>query len=221
MISCPVCKTPATDGVKFCRKCGASIRGDDEPGLSRGTGDRFDWSRTWLAEMLLTGDERARRRAAVELSGRPEELVAAELAESARLEKEIKNGIVTTFAGIGLTIFLLVFMGTIAAMQADPKVATMLNSLWVVGTIPFLVGIGLLVNAIFVSSRFSRHRRTVLNSVLASGAMDHCEPGTATGEIPRLEAPPSVVPSVVEHTTERLIEPEPVRRGNPARRTTD
>lgn len=219
MINCPECKTPATDDVKFCRKCGASLRGTGESHQPRSAGDRFDWSRTWLADMLLTGDERARRRAAREISGRPEDLAAAELQEAASLQKEIKNGIITTFAGIGVTIFLMVFMGTIAAMQPDPRAATMLGRLWVVGLIPFLVGVGMLVNAFFVSSRFSRHRKSVLSSVLASGAPARREPGPATGEIQYLDAPPSVVPSVVEHTTHHLVEPDRVLRGNPSMRT--
>ena len=42
--------------------------------------------------MLLTSDERERRRAARELSARPEDLAAIELKEAANLQKEIKNG---------------------------------------------------------------------------------------------------------------------------------
>lgn len=211
MINCPGCGTRATDDVKFCRKCGASLRGDGDSLQPRGAGDRFDWSRTWLADMLLTRDERARRRAAIEISGRPEDLAAAELKEAASLQKEIKNGIITTFSGVGLTIFLFVFMGTIAAMQTDPMAATMLGSLWVAGIIPFLVGIGMLVNALFVSGRFSRHRKNVLSSVLSAGSPVHREPGAPTGKMQYLDAPPSVVSSVVEHTTHRLIEREGVR----------
>lgn len=219
MINCPGCGTPATGDVKFCRKCGASLRGDGKSVQPRSAAERFDWSRTWMANMLLTADERARRRAAREIAGSPEDLAAAELAEAAALQKEIKNGIITTFSGIGLTIFLFVFMGTLAAMQSDPKVATMFNSLCVAGIIPFLVGIGMLINAFFVSGRFSAHRMKVLKSVMAYGASAEREPGAATGEIQYLDAPPSVVSSVVEHTTHHLVEPEGALRGNPSMRT--
>lgn len=219
MINCAGCGTPATGDVKFCRKCGASLRGDGESLQPRSAGERFDWSRTWVADMLLTSDERERRRAARELSARPEDLAAIELKEAANLQKEIKNGVITTVSGIGVTIFLLVFMGTIAAMQPDPRAATMLGRLWVAGLIPLLVGIGMLVNAFFVSGRFSKHRLKVLNSVFVSAESAKGEQGATTGEIQYLDAPPSVVPSVVEHTTHRLVEPEGALRGNPSMRT--
>lgn len=216
-IYCPECETPATDDVKYCKKCGANLRGGVEAFRSRNPDERFDWSRTWVANMLLTEDERARRRAAMEIPGRPEDLVAAELKQVADLQKEIKGGIITAFAGIGLTIFLMVFMGSIAAMQNDPRTATMLNSLWAVGVIPFLVGVGILVNALFVSRHFSQHRQNILRSVFASGAPDLREPSRTTGELPALDAPPSAVPSVTEHTTHRLTEPERVLRAKARR----
>ena len=211
-IYCPGCATPATDDVKFCKKCGANLRGVVEALQSRNPDERFDWSRTWVADMLLTEDERARRRAAMEIPGRPEDLVAAELKQVNDLQKEIKGGIITAFSGIGLTIFMLVFMGAIAAMQRDPKTAMLLSSLWAAGLIPFFVGVGILVNAFFVSKHFSQHRQNLLRSVFASGAPAPGERARTTGELPALDAPPSAVPSVVEHTTRRLAEREQVIR---------
>lgn len=204
-VYCPECSTPATDDVRYCKKCGTSLRGADAI-QSRETGG-FDWSKTWVAEMLLSEDERARRRAAMEVPSRPEDLAAAELKLVSDLQGEIKAGIITASAGIGVTIFLLIFMRTIAAMQSEPEVATMLNSIWAAGFIPFFVGLGILANALFVSKHFSRHRRNILRSVFAAG-----EPARVTGEIPALAPPPSVVPSVTEHTTHHLAEPERVPR---------
>ena len=216
-IYCPGCATPATDDVKFCKKCGANLRGVVEALQSRNPDERFDWSRTWMANMLLTEDERGRRRAAMEIPGRPEDLVAAELKQIADLQKEIKTGLITTFSGIGLTVFMLVFMGALAAMQDDPKTAMMLRSLWVAGVIPFFVGVGILVNAFFVSKHFSQHRQNLLRSVFASGAPAPGERARTTGELPALDAPPSAVPSVTEHTTYNLAEPEQVVRGKAQR----
>ena len=206
-IYCPECATPATDDVKYCTKCGASLRGGVEAVQSRESDDRFDWSRTWVADMLRTDDERARRRAEIELSGRPEDLLAAELKQAADLQKEIKNGIITAFSGVGITIFLLIFMGAIAAMQNDPRTATMLGSLWAAGLIPLFVGVGMLVNALVVRRYFIPHRQNILRSVFASS-----EPARTTGELPALDAPPSAVSSVTEHTTRQLPEPERILR---------
>jgi len=211
-IYCPECATQATDDVKYCKKCGTSLRGL-EALQSRNPDGQFDWSRTWVADMLRTEDERARRRAAMDIPDRPEDLVAAELKQVADLQKEIKSGIITAFAGVGLSIFLLIFMGAIAAMQHDLGTARMLNSLWAVGVIPFFVGVGILVNALFVSRHFSEHRRNILRSVFASGAHALREPSRSTGELQAPEAPPSSVPSVVEHTTRHLVEPEVGVRG--------
>jgi hypothetical protein len=216
-IYCPECASAATGDVKYCKKCGASLRGGAEALQSRNPDERFDWSRTWVAGMLLTEDERARRRAALEIPGRPEDLVAVELKEVASLQKEIKNGIITAFSGIGLTIFLLIFMGTVAAMQNDSKTAMLLNGIWAAGLIPIFVGVGMLVNAFFVSRHFSQYRQNLLRSVFASGAPALREPARTTGELPALDAPPSEVPSVVEHTTYRLTEPEQVLRGKARR----
>ena len=207
-IYCPGCETPATDDVKYCKKCGASLRGGVEGGPPRSPDERFDWSRTWVASMLLTEDERARRRAAMEIPSRPEDLAAAELKQVADLQKEVKSGIITSFAGIGLTIFLLVFMRAIAAIQDDAHAAMVLNSLWIVGVIPFFVGVGILVNALFVSRYFSQHRQNILRSVFASGEPAPHELSRPTGEIRALDAPPYEVPSVTEHTTYNLVEPE-------------
>ncbi len=212
-IYCPGCATPATDDVKFCKKCGANLRGVVEALQSRSPDERFDWSKTWVAGMLLTEDERARRRAAMEIPGRPEDLVANELKHVADRQKEIKNGIITTFAGIGITVFLQIFMGTIAAAQKDPEAAMILNSIWISGVIPFLIGIGMLVNALVVSRHFARQRQNILRSVLASSVADVNEPGQTTGELRALDAPPVPVPSVTEHTTHHLPEAEQAVRG--------
>jgi hypothetical protein len=198
-IYCPGCATPATDDLKYCKTCGASLRGAVEGQQSRTPTEGFDWGRTWMADMLLTEDERARRRVAIELSGRPEEIAAAELKEIGALQREIKNGIITTATGIGMTVFLWFFMGTLAAVQSDPKAAMILGSIWIAGVIPIFIGVGMLVNAFFVTRRFSEHRQNILKSAFASSA-------------PALDAPPSAVPSVVEHTTRRLVEPEPAPR---------
>ena len=109
---------------------------------------------------------------------------------------------------VGLAIFLFVFLGAIASVQTDPKAALILSRIWIAGVIPFFVGLGILANAFFVSRRFSEHRQNLLRSVFAPPAALPAalsvEPVRTTGELPALEAPPSVT----EHTTRHLPDHE-------------
>jgi hypothetical protein len=211
-IYCPGCATEAVDEVRFCKKCGTSLLGGKEALQAREPEKSFEWSKTWIAEMLLSDEERSRRRAALELTGREEDLVAAEIKRVDDLQKEIKNGIITVFSGVGVAIFMYILMGTIASAQDDPKAAMILGSIWVAGIIPILVGMGMLVNAFFVTRRFAARRREMIASALEAA-------GSARGAAPRskeevlgLDAPPMEVPSVTEHTTRHLEEPLAVPR---------
>ena len=76
-IYCPSCATEATGDVRFCKKCGANLRGASETPPSRDSSSRFDWSKTWVADMLLTAYAAAVNRPAfvtstvAELTGTP------------------------------------------------------------------------------------------------------------------------------------------------------
>ena len=214
-IHCPECATQVTDDVRFCKNCGASLRGVTGPSQTREPDGRFDWSKTWVAEMLLTEDERTRRRTALELTGRAEDLVAAEIKRANDLQKEIKSGIITAFAGVALVIFLFIFMGTVADVQDNEKAALILRRLWAVGVIPIMIGLGILVNAVFVSGRFAAVRRSLIEAALAPAAPEGRDAARATGGLRALEAPPEAITSVTEHTTRHLDAPESAR--NPDR----
>ena len=57
---CPQCGNQANDEVKFCRKCGANLKGVQEAMTGRGA-KPIDWDKTWVKEMLLSQEERERR----------------------------------------------------------------------------------------------------------------------------------------------------------------
>ena len=141
---CPQCGTSQSDDLKFCKSCGANLFAVRQAVTTPGSGgkptsesaQKFDWSKTWVAEMMLTGSERERQRG-----------ITPEL----RRHKEIKAGVITTSVGVGLAIFLAVFMeGIIAGGNVPNNAAQILSRLWVVGVIPFFVGLGLLINGLFV-----------------------------------------------------------------------
>jgi hypothetical protein len=101
--------------------------------------ENFDWSKTWVAEMFMTHEERDRKRG-----------VTPEMKRLA----EIKAGVITASVGVAVTIFLFVLMGgIIASGKASDAAAEILSRIWVAGLIPILVGSALIFNGMYVSKR--------------------------------------------------------------------
>src|SRR2546425_8358864 len=90
---CPNCGTQINEGIKFCKQCGANLSGVREV-MVRGAGSGFDWSKTWVAEMFLREEDRERQKGVT-----PEE----------KRLNEIKGGVITSFVGLGIMIFLHFF----------------------------------------------------------------------------------------------------------------
>jgi predicted amidophosphoribosyltransferase len=63
---CPQCGSNQSDELRFCKLCGANLAAVRQVVATRETGDKFDWSKTWVAEMFLSGEESVRRAAAIE-----------------------------------------------------------------------------------------------------------------------------------------------------------
>ena len=185
---CPQCGSNQSDEMKFCKSCGAKLFAVREVVATRDTDRKFDWSNTWVAEMMLSKSERERRKEEIERQ--------RGITPESRSHKEIKAGVITASAGVGLAIFLSVFMqGIILGGNIGADAVPVLSRLWVVGVIPFFIGVGLLINGLFV-------RRSGRASP---------KPGTFDREAERLSLQPgdtSKFPptpsSVTEHTTRQL-----------------
>jgi len=197
---CPGCGVQVSDDLKFCRQCGVNLHGAREGMMSRSTGEKFDWSKTWVADMFLTEEERERRRGVT--------------AEEKRLN-EIKGGVITSFVGVGLMIFLRFFL-EIVARQKSPGDAEILRGVWMAGIIPFMVGVGIIFNGFFISRRIVKlkEQRAQL-SMLASPAPTAL-PAKTTDQLVAKAAQPAGA-SVTEDPTAHL--PEPVAAS--MRRETD
>jgi hypothetical protein len=141
---CPQCGAKQSDELRFCKSCGANLYAVRQVVASPETGEKFDWSKTWVAEMFLSESERKRRQEEIDRQ--------RGITPEVKRYNEIKAGVITGCVGIGLAIFLKVFFeGVILGGNVPPNAVEIIRRLWIVGVIPFLVGIGLIFNGLFVS----------------------------------------------------------------------
>ena len=183
---CPGCGFQANDDLKFCRQCGANLYGAREGMMSRSTGEKFDWSKTWVADMFLTEEERERRRGVT--------------AEEKRLN-EIKGGVITSFVGVGVMIFLRLFL-EVVANQRSPGDAEILRSVWMAGIIPFMVGVGIIFNGFFISRRIVKLKEQQARPAIP--ASPTAPPAKTTDQLVANAAQPAGA-SVTEDPTLHLI----------------
>jgi hypothetical protein len=191
---CPGCSLETSEDLKFCRRCGANLRGVREAMTSGATQEKFDWSKTWVAEMFLSEDERERRRFVT--------IEEKRFHEERKRVNEIKGGIITSLAGLGLMIFLYFFLDVVANQQS-PADAEIIRHVWYFGIIPIFVGLGVLINGLFVSRRLIR-----LNEELTQQGKPSFQPAAAQASLPdkstaQIVSEPGQVSgfSVVEDTT--------------------
>ena len=100
---CPQCGSTQDDNLKFCKSCGANLQALRQVMATRDSDDKFDWNRTWVKEMFMSSEDAVKNQAEIER-------LQGITPESKRLA-EIKAGVILTSTGIGLMIFLFVFMG--------------------------------------------------------------------------------------------------------------
>ncbi|HEU4769661.1 MAG TPA: hypothetical protein VFS77_20000 [Pyrinomonadaceae bacterium] len=105
--------------------------------------ENFNWNDTWLAEMFRSGEISEQRK--LEMERR------MGITPEVKRYNEIKAGVITSSAGIGVAVFLHIFMQGIAA--ANPESAEILTRIWTAGAIPFFVGLALIINGLVVSKR--------------------------------------------------------------------
>ena len=189
---CPSCGTEVSDQTKYCTKCGVNLRrvkgvlGKGGAGVKKGD----DWEPFWLEERRSRNEARKKKTPEVK-----------------RLE-EIKAGVITSSVGFGLMVFLNLLFDAIASTIEGPG-GNILRSLWAVGLIPFLIGLGILFNGLFVSKRIVELKRQQERKDQQSPLFS--APDTLdTSPVARL-VEPSQSPisdfSVTETTTTKLREP--------------
>jgi hypothetical protein len=196
---CPACGLQVNDDLKFCRQCGANLRGVRDAMTSNATEGKSDWSKTWWEDIAHA---HAMRELGIGVS--PEE----------KRIKEIKGGVITSFVGIGVMIFLYFFFD-IATRGKSDDLAVTLRSLWLAGIIPFLIGISLIFNGLFISRRLVKLKEQQTQPAMPSAQAPAALPAKTTNQLV-VDAAPSSAYSVTEDPTEHL--PQPVAA--PKRRET-
>ncbi len=184
---CPNCGNQANDEVKFCRKCGANLQGVQEAMLGR-SNKTIDWDKTWVKEMLMSQEERERRQG---------------ITPEVKRMNEIKGGVITSAVGIGAMIFLFNLLGAVA--QKEPHNALILENVWLAGLVPFLIGLALIFNGLFVSKRIVKLKQQQLDEMQAARAQTLAT--HTTNQLPEVETPYTPNFSVTEQATYPLPPP--------------
>jgi len=170
---CPQCGANQSEDLKFCNLCGANLQAVRQAVATRAVDEKFDWSKTWVAEMFLSEEERKRRTHLLEL----EKGVTPEV----KRYNEIKAGVITSCVGLGAAIFLFFFMrGVILSGQVPPDESEILSRIWIAAVVPFLIGLGIMINGIFISKKIvevvRREMASSVNPAAIGGRETDAEP---------------------------------------------
>lgn len=200
---CPRCGANQSDDVKFCTSCGANLQAVRDVLAGREPDKDFNWNDTWLASMFRSGEIAEQRK--LEMERR------MGITPEVKRYNEIKAGVITSAAGLGVAIFLHIFMQGVAA-NAAPNAAEILTRIWVAGLIPFLVGIALIINGVIVSKKQAEIMEREIKR--AKGL-----PAATPGELQEAQAQRTLRPadtnefiptpfSVTDQTTRHLVNSE-------------
>jgi hypothetical protein len=141
---CPRCASNQSDDIRFCTFCGANLQAVREAIELREPEKKFDWGDTWVAEMFMSGEAAELRK--LEMERR------MGITPEVKRYKEIKAGVILSSIGVGLAIFLFIFMQGIVG-NVDRTAAEIISRIWIAGIIPFMIGLALIINGLVVSKK--------------------------------------------------------------------
>src|SRR5262245_23549334 len=187
---CPGCGFQVSDDLKFCKQCGANLRGAREAMTSSSTEEKLEWNKTWKESL----PEEARKR----LYPTPEE----------KRLTEIKEGVLTIFTGVGAMIFLYFFFEAVAKRAGEG--ADIIRSLYWLGIVLVLIGAGMIFNGLFISQRLVKPKEQQMQppqfESSTEAAYTIAEPAKTTDQLV-VDASSTVDYSSLEAPTGRLPEP--------------
>jgi hypothetical protein len=192
---CPKCGSTQSDELRFCKVCGANLFAVRQVVDTRETFEKSDSGNNWIAAVVHTQEESKRHKEEIQRQ--------RGITPEVKLRyDEIKAGVITGTVGIGIAIFLYVFMqGIILSGNVTPNAAQILSRLWIAGVLPLFVGISLIINGLFVSKKLVEIAReasqTAPNNLEGEVNPQSLRPADTTEFIPSGF-------SVTEHTTKHL-----------------
>ena len=192
---CPRCASNQSDEIKFCTFCGANLQAVRDALASPEAGKKFDWSETWVAEMFMSAEANERRK--VEMERR------LGITPEIKRYREIKAGVILSCIGIGLAIFLFIFMQGVIA-HVEPKDAEIISRLWIAGILPLMVGLALMINGAVVSKKLIQLQESKERE---RNSLDGGQPARSLRAADTSEFIPAGM-SVTEGTTRHLQEVE-------------
>jgi hypothetical protein len=201
---CPQCGANQSEELKFCKLCGANLQAVRQVVATRETDEKFDWSKTWVAEMFLSEEERQRRNYQLEL--------VRGVTPEVKRYNEIKAGVITSCVGLGVSIFLFIFMqGIILSGQNSPGDNEILSRIWIAGVIPFLIGLGIMINGIFISKKIVEVVRRESPTGVKPSALGGAGDAAGHRSLNSADTTEFVSPnfSVTEDTTKHLLNSPP------------
>src|SRR6266550_2977116 len=177
---CPKCGSTQSDELRFCKLCGANLFAVRQVVDTRETAEKPDWGKNWVAEAVLAQGESKRRKEEIERQ--------RGITPEVKLRyDEIKAGVIVGTVGIGIGVFLFVFMqGIILSGNVTPNSAQILSRLWIAGVLPLFVGISLIINGLFVSKKLVEIARQNSQNALndSEDVKPSLEPADPTSFIP-------------------------------------
>lgn len=194
---CPQCGSTQGDELKFCKQCGANLHALRRVMASRDESDeKFNWNNTWLAEMFMSEKDAVKHQAELER-------LQGVTPESKRLA-EIKGGVISTSVGVGLMIFLYVFMqGLIASGAVSDIAAVILSRVWIAGIIPVFVGLALIFNGMVVSRKSLEQAKHQTDTDPELPESSGAEPYHSPAETNQLTSGTPF--SIIDETTKNLV----------------
>jgi hypothetical protein len=143
---CPRCGTTQDDQLKFCKSCGANLHAVRQVIDKREVEEKSDLGKTRVAEIFRSSEDDEERKLEMERQ-------SGVTAEIERLS-EIKDGVIVASVGVGVSILLLMLMqGVTLGKLISPALAEILSRLWIVGIVPFLIGIALVINGLVIGKK--------------------------------------------------------------------
>jgi uncharacterized Zn finger protein (UPF0148 family) len=203
---CPQCGASQSEELKFCKACGVNLQAVRQAVVTGEPGEKFDWSKTWVAEMFISGQEATRRKAEIErLQG---------ITPEYKRYNEIKAGVITASVGLAATIFLYFFMeGIVLGGNVPPNEAEILSRVWLAGLIPLFIGLGIIFNGTYLGKRqvevAERERRAALEALGETAGDKRALRAADTSEF--VPAGFSVVEGTTRHLSASAPKPQDVR----------